>query len=74
MVIKAGILESEMIIITCKEKQNNKTSDEYLVDSQNIFAIHNLYTLFPHVKVIVELANASNVRFLRLSGFVRRLR
>jgi hypothetical protein len=67
--LKAGVSQAEMVIVTSKEK-SQELNDEYLGDSTNIFACHKLHKIFPNLKIVVELTNASNIRFLKFNETV----
>ncbi len=65
--LKAGIMESDTVIVVSPEKVTH-IDDDSLTDCSNIVAVQNLYRLFPKVKVVAELTKASNIRFMKFSS------
>jgi potassium channel subfamily T member 1 len=64
ILLHAGILNCEALVIVSTEHQNSLEEDP-LYDSSNLFSIQNIYRLFPNTKIIAELSRESNIRFLK---------
>ena len=62
MLRKAGIELCETLIIVSIDK-NKPLDADYISDSRNIFAVHNIKRLFPKTKIISELNNQSSIQF-----------
>ncbi|XP_067943638.1 potassium channel subfamily T member 2-like [Watersipora subatra] len=62
--LKAGINYADNIVVVNKETSNS-AEDEYLSDCNTIVAVQTLFRLFPGAKIITELSQSSNMRFMQ---------
>ncbi len=62
--LKAGILDSHALVVVSPENQK-ELEDESLYDSPTIFAIQNIFRLFPKTNIVAEIRKASNIRFMK---------
>jgi hypothetical protein len=62
--LKAGILDSHALVVVSPENQRN-LEDDALYDSPTIFAMQNIFRLFPKTNVVAEIRKASNIRFMK---------
>ncbi|KAF6034138.1 hypothetical protein EB796_007558 [Bugula neritina] len=61
--LKAGINYADNMVVVNKETSNS-IEDDYLSDCNTIVAVQTLFKLFPGAKIITELSQSSNMRFM----------
>ncbi|KAI1290455.1 Potassium channel subfamily T member 1 [Halotydeus destructor] len=62
--IKAGINLADSVVVVNKESTNSAEED-YLADCNTITAVQTMFKLFPSVRIITELSQSSNMRFMQ---------
>lgn len=62
--IKAGINLADSVVVVNKESTNSMEED-YLADCNTITAVQTMFKLFPSVRIITELSQSSNMRFMQ---------
>ncbi|XP_037082349.1 potassium channel subfamily T member 2-like [Pollicipes pollicipes] len=61
---RAGINLAENVVVVNKE-QNNSIEEDSLADSNTIVAVQTMFKFFPSIKIITELSQSSNMRFMQ---------
>ncbi|XP_043217025.1 potassium channel subfamily T member 2-like isoform X2 [Amphibalanus amphitrite] len=61
---RAGINLAENVVVVNKE-QNNAIEEDSLSDSNTIVAVQTMFKFFPSIKIITELSQSSNMRFMQ---------
>ncbi|XP_053211920.1 potassium channel subfamily T member 2-like isoform X2 [Panonychus citri] len=62
--IKAGINLADSVVVVNKETTNSAEED-YLADCNTIVAVQTMFKMFPSVRIITELSQSSNMRFMQ---------
>ncbi|KAI1290456.1 Potassium channel subfamily T member 1 [Halotydeus destructor] len=62
--IKSGINAADSVVVVNKEASNSAEED-YLADCNTITAVQSMFKLFPSVRIITELSQSSNMRFMQ---------
>lgn len=62
--IRAGINLADSVVVVNKETTNSAEED-YLADCNTIVAVQSMFKLFPSVRIITELSQSSNMRFMQ---------
>uniref|UniRef100_T1J7B9 RCK N-terminal domain-containing protein n=1 Tax=Strigamia maritima TaxID=126957 RepID=T1J7B9_STRMM len=62
--LKAGINLADNVVVVNKESSNSAEED-YLADCNTIVAVQTMFKLFPSIKIITELSQSSNMRFMQ---------
>lgn len=62
--IRAGINLSDSVVVVNKETTNSAEED-YLSDCNTIVAVQTMFKMFPSVRIITELSQSSNMRFMQ---------
>ncbi|RWS09666.1 potassium channel subfamily T member 2-like protein, partial [Dinothrombium tinctorium] len=62
--IKAGINIADSVVVVNKESTNSAEED-YLADCNTIVAVQSMFKMFPSVRIITELSQSSNMRFMQ---------
>ncbi|ESN98456.1 hypothetical protein HELRODRAFT_176931 [Helobdella robusta] len=60
----AGITQSHNIVVVNKEL-SNAIEEDTLADCNTLVAVQTIYRLFPTLNIVMELSQASNMRFMR---------
>lgn len=62
--IKSGINLADSVVVVNKETTNS-IEEDYLADCNTITAVQTMFKLFPSVRIITELSQSSNMRFMQ---------
>ncbi|KAL7645094.1 UNVERIFIED_CONTAM: hypothetical protein RMT77_003472 [Armadillidium vulgare] len=62
--LRAGINLSENVVVVNKELSNSAEEDT-LADCNTIVAVQTMFKFFPNMKIITELTQSSNMRFMQ---------
>ena len=62
--IRAGINLADSVVVVNKESTNSAEED-YLADCNTIVAVQTLFKMFPSARMITELSQSSNMRFMQ---------
>ena len=62
--LRAGITLAESVVVVNKELSNSVEEDA-LSDCNTIVAVQSMFRFFPHIKVMAELSQSSNMRFMQ---------
>ncbi|RWS11617.1 potassium channel subfamily T member 2-like protein, partial [Dinothrombium tinctorium] len=62
--LHAGINLAESVVVVNKESTNSAEED-YLADCNTIVAVQTMFKMFPSVRIITELSQSSNMRFMQ---------
>uniref|UniRef100_T1KQL7 RCK N-terminal domain-containing protein n=1 Tax=Tetranychus urticae TaxID=32264 RepID=T1KQL7_TETUR len=62
--IKAGINLADSVVVVNKETTNSAEED-FLSDCNTIVAVQTMFKMFPSVRIITELSQSSNMRFMQ---------
>ncbi|XP_076343529.1 potassium channel subfamily T member 2-like isoform X2 [Tachypleus tridentatus] len=62
--LRAGINLADSVVVVNKESSNS-TEEDHLTDCNTIVAVQTMFRLFPSVRVITELSQSSNMRFMQ---------
>lgn len=62
--LRAGINLADSVVVVNKESTNSAEED-YLADCNTIVAVQTMFKLFPSVRIITELSQSSNMRFMQ---------
>lgn len=62
--IKAGINLADSVVVVNKE-YTNSAEEDYLADCNTIVAVQTMFKMFPSVRIITELSQSSNMRFMQ---------
>ncbi|XP_055894964.1 potassium channel subfamily T member 2-like isoform X1 [Biomphalaria glabrata] len=64
----AGITQASHLVVVKRNPDSNYEGEEFLEDSSTIVAVQKIVRLFPSVTVLTELSQASNMKFMDISG------
>ncbi|XP_050736138.1 potassium channel subfamily T member 2-like isoform X8 [Eriocheir sinensis] len=62
--LRAGINVAENVVVVNKEL-NNSAEEDTLSDCNTIVAVQTMFKFFPNIKIITELSQSSNMRFMQ---------
>ncbi|XP_069948561.1 potassium channel subfamily T member 2 isoform X2 [Cherax quadricarinatus] len=62
--LRAGINLAENVVVVNKEL-NNSAEEDTLSDCNTIVAVQTMFKFFPNIKIITELSQSSNMRFMQ---------
>ncbi|XP_054711041.1 potassium channel subfamily T member 1-like [Uloborus diversus] len=62
--LRAGINLADSVVVVNKESSNSAEED-YLADCNTIVAVQTMFKLFPSVRIITELSQSCNMRFMQ---------
>ncbi|XP_074602047.1 potassium channel subfamily T member 2-like isoform X2 [Brevipalpus obovatus] len=62
--LHAGINLAESVVVVNKESTNSAEED-YLGDCNTVVAVQTMFKMFPSVRIITELSQSSNMRFMQ---------
>ncbi|CAG2163005.1 unnamed protein product [Oppiella nova] len=62
--IRAGINLADSVVVVNKESTNSAEED-YLADCNTIVAVQTMFKMFPSARMITELSQSSNMRFMQ---------
>ncbi|RWS23032.1 potassium channel subfamily T member 2-like protein [Leptotrombidium deliense] len=62
--IRSGINTADAVVVVNKESSNSAEED-YLADCNTIVAVQTMFKMFPGVRIITELSQSSNMRFMQ---------
>ncbi|GAB6031498.1 hypothetical protein CHUAL_009271 [Chamberlinius hualienensis] len=62
--LKAGINLCDNVVVVNKESSNSAEED-YLGDCNTIVAVQTMFRLFPSIRIVTELSQSSNMRFMQ---------
>ncbi|XP_022242998.1 potassium channel subfamily T member 1-like [Limulus polyphemus] len=62
--LRAGINLADSVVVVNKESSNSAEED-HLADCNTIVAVQTMFKLFPSVRIITELSQSSNMRFMQ---------
>lgn len=62
--LRAGITLAESVVVVNKELSNSAEEDT-LSDCNTIVAVQTMFRFFPHIKIVTELSQSSNMRFMQ---------
>lgn len=62
--IRAGINLADSVVVVNKESTNSAEED-YLSDCNTIVAVQTMFKMFPSARIITELSQSSNMRFMQ---------
>lgn len=54
---------ADSVVVVNKESTNSE--EDYLADCNTITAVQSMFKLFPSVRIITELSQSSNMRFMQ---------
>ncbi|CAN7994306.1 unnamed protein product, partial [Ixodes hexagonus] len=66
--LRAGINLADSVVVVNKESSNSAEED-YLADCNTIVAVQTMFKFFPSVRIITELGQSSNMRFMQFRAF-----
>ncbi|XP_075735912.1 slowpoke 2 isoform X3 [Rhipicephalus microplus] len=66
--LRAGINLADSVVVVNKESSNSAEED-YLADCNTIVAVQTMFKFFPSVRIITELSQSSNMRFMQFRAF-----
>ncbi|XP_076316319.1 potassium channel subfamily T member 2-like isoform X2 [Tachypleus tridentatus] len=62
--LRAGITLADSVVVVNKESSNS-VEEDHLADCNTIVAVQTMFKLFPSVRIITELSQSSNMRFMQ---------
>lgn len=62
--IRAGINLADSVVVGNKESTNSAEEDS-LADCNTIVAVQTMFKMFPSVRIITELSQSANMRFMQ---------
>lgn len=62
--LRAGITLADNVVVANKEFSNSLEEDT-LSDCNTIVAVQTMFRFFPHIRIVMELSQSSNMRFMQ---------